>query len=66
MSHIFSFSPKNNNNKITSLVYQFYSNKGLVFQSPIYTNEDTLKLEAFKKLIKLNDNSLRMEIVKFV
>jgi len=63
MSHISFLSPKNNN-KITSYVYQFFSSKGLVFQSPFYTNLDTLECDAFKKLITYDDD-LKMEIVKF-
>lgn len=62
MSH--SIFNKHNNSSIVSYVFQFYSSKGLVFQSPIYTNLDTLKLEAFKKLITYDDD-LTMEIVRF-
>lgn len=64
MSHT-SFFPKQNNNSIVSFVYQFYSKKGLLFQSPIYTNLDTLEIDALKKVIQFNDPNITMELVKF-
>lgn len=64
MSHTSFLSPKNND-KIFHYVFQFYSNKGLIYQSPIFTNIQTLKLEAFKKIIQYSED-LTMEIVKLV
>lgn len=63
MSHT-SFFPKQNNNSIVSFVYQFYSSKGLLFQSPLYTNLDTLYLDSLKKSF-VYDEPLTMELVKF-
>lgn len=64
MSHT-SFFNKQNNNSIVSYVFQFYSSKGLLFQSSIYTNLDTLEIEALKKVIQFNDPNITMELVKF-
>lgn len=63
MSHT-SFFNKQNNNSIVSYVFQFYTMKGLIYQSNFFTNLETLKSEAFKKYI-LYDEPLEMEIVKF-
>jgi len=49
------------NKPIISYVFQFYSSKGLIYQSPIFTNLDTLKAEAFKKLITYDEN-ISMEV----
>jgi len=64
MSHT-SFFNKQNNNSIVSYVFQFYSDKGLLYQSPLFTNLETLQLEAFKKINQLDDCNIQMEIVKF-
>ena len=63
MSHTSFFNKQNNS--IVYYVFQFYSNKGLIYQSPIFTNIETLKLEAFKKIIQYSED-LTMEIVKLV
>ena len=63
MSHTSFFNKQNNS--IVSYVFQFYSSKGLIYQSNIFTNIETLKLEAFKKIIQYSED-LTMEIVKLV
>ena len=63
MSHTSFFNKQNNS--IVSYVFQFYTSKGLIYQSNIFTNIETLKLEAFKKIIQYSED-LTMEIVKLV
>jgi len=63
MSHT-SFFNKQNNNSIVSYVFQFYSDKGLLFQSSIYTNLDTLKIEAYKKINQLNDYNVKLRVIR--